>query len=106
MSVLSTIANFQADFVSTCGYPCPKSVIIKENDLTDYQYSKEIKKLKDEGLIKFSRWVETDEYDYYFIQGWYLTPVGKKTLEYKQAYARVRSNVKKCFDFEIEEVAE
>lgn len=101
MSVLSTIANFQADFVSTCGYPCPKSVIIKENGLTDYQYSKEIKKLKDEGLIKFSRWVEKDEYESYFIQGWYLTPAGKETLEYNQAYARVRSNVKKCFDFEI-----
>lgn len=101
MSVLQIIANFTADFVSTQGNPCPKSVIVGSLGLTDYQYRKEIKKLTEDGLIRFERWVEHDEYDTFFIQGWYLTDKGRETEEYKKAHERVREVFKDVYGFDI-----
>lgn len=100
MSVLSTIARHEADFVATQGYPCCKSIIIHRNRLNEYQYRKEIKILKEKGLIKFRRWIEHDESEYTFVQGWYLTDKGTETPEYQRACDDVNERMLKVFGFE------
>ena len=86
-AVFEAIVWWEANYGLSFGYPMPRSAIMNQEGLNLYQYRKQIKELKDNGLIKYVRYIERvycEGYleDCYFVQGWLPTDKGRQTELY------------------------
>ena len=93
-AVFKSIVNWESSY----GCPLSRSVIMRQNNLNLYQYRKQVKELKDKGLIKYERYIERTYCegfleDVYFVQGWRLTRKGRNTELFKQALEQAEKRV-------------
>ena len=88
-AVFECIAKWETAYAMSYGSPILRSVILRETGLNLYQYRKQIKELKENGLIKYVRYIERvycEGYleDCYFEQGWLPTGKGRQMELYKE----------------------
>lgn len=101
-AVFESIVRWEANYGISFGYPLPRGAIMHQNNLSLYQYKKQVKDLKDKCLIKYKRYVEF-EYcegylqDSYFVQGWLLTDKGRETELFKQVLEEAQKQIEKMF---------
>lgn len=86
-AVFECTAKWETAYAMSYGSPILRSIILKRTGLNLYQYRKQIKELKDNGLIKYVRYIERvycEGYleDCYFVQGWLPTDKGRQTELY------------------------
>ena len=86
--------------------PIPSTCVAKMCGMTLYKARKEIKKLKEKGLVTSSRYVERGEERTYIINGYTITKAAKTTREYITAYSEERRICKEAFGIDIGEPAE
>lgn len=101
-AVFDAIVWWEANYALSFGYPLPRSAIMYEKGLNLYQYRKQIKELKENELITYTRYMEHDFcegylQDSYFVQGWVLTRKGRKTEEYQKALLKAEEFFKSSF---------
>ena len=89
-AALEAIVWWEANYGLSFGYPMPRSAIMHQEGLSLYQYRKQIKELKQSGLIEYKRYMEYDYcegylQDSYLVRGWILTGKGRETETYKKA---------------------
>jgi DNA-binding PadR family transcriptional regulator len=70
-------------------------------DKTLYQIRKELKRLKEQGLIESVRYCEVGEDRNYLVSGYQITDKAKDTPEYKKAWEEEREICKKAFGIDI-----
>lgn len=97
-AVFKSIVNWESNYGMSYGCPLSRSVIMRQNNLNLYQYRKQVKELKDKGLIKYERYIERTYCegfleDVYFVQGWRLTRKGRNTELFKQALEQAEKRV-------------
>lgn len=97
-AVFKSIVNWESNYAMSYGCPLSRSVIMRQNNLNLYQYRKQVKELKDKGLIKYERYIERTYCegfleDVYFVQGWRLTRKGRNTELFKQALEQAEKRV-------------
>ena len=83
-AVFNSIVKWESNYAMSYGCPLSRSVIMRQNNLNLYQYRKQVKELKEKGLIKYERYIERVYcegflQDVYFVQGWLLTDKGRNT---------------------------
>lgn len=102
-SVFQVLCNHYADFMITFGYPIQRKVIQDELGLSKYQALKELRNLREKGLVRLVRINYYDDYDCenHLLIGYAVTNLGKKTNEYKIAYEDVRRRIKQHFGMDI-----
>lgn len=102
-SIFQVLCNHYADFMITFGYPIPRKVIQDELGLSKYQVFKELRNLREKGLVRLVRINYYDDYDCenHLLIGYAVTNLGKKTNEYKIAYENVRRRIKQHFGMDI-----
>lgn len=88
-AVFECIAKWETAYTLSYGSPILRSVILRETGLNLYQYRKQIKELKENGIIEYVRYIERDYCegyleDCYFEQGWLPTNKGRQTELYKK----------------------
>ena len=82
-------------FPSTC-----LSVVCK---LSLYQTRKELKKLKEQGLVESCIDSISDDVGTSVLRGYHITEKAKETEEYKKAWQEEREICKECFGIDIGE---
>lgn len=97
-AVFKSIVNWESDYAINFGCPLSRSVIMRQNSLNLYQYRKQVKELKEKGLIKYERYIERVYcegflQDVYFVQGWLLTSKGRDTELFKKALEQAEKRV-------------
>lgn len=102
-SVFQVLCNHYADFMSSFGYPIPRKIIQDELGLSKYQVLKELRNLREKGLVRLVRINYYDDYDCenHLLIGYAVTDLGEKTNEYKIAYENVRRRIKQHFGMDI-----
>ena len=78
--------------------PTPSTVIAEELGMSVYQVRKELKRLKELGLIASTIYCGTDEYSTYAVRGYTITDKAKGTEEYKTAYGNEEKIRRECFE--------
>ena len=58
-AVFEAIVWWEANYGLSFGYPMPRSAIMNQEGLNLYQYRKQIKELKEKGLIEYTRYMST-----------------------------------------------
>lgn len=101
-AVFEAIVWWEANYGLSFGYPMPRSAIMNQEGLNLYQYRKQIKELKEKGLIEYTRYMEYDFcegylQDSYLVQGWLLTGKGKETEEYQKASLEAKEIFERSF---------
>ena len=84
-------------------HPLPSTLLCVDCNLSLYQTRKQLKKLKEMGLVESCIECVVDEEINFIIRGYRLTEKGKKTDEYKKAWDEERQNCKECFGIDIGE---
>lgn len=102
-AVFECIAKWETAYAMSYGSPILRSVILRETGLNLYQYRKQIKELKENGLIKYVRYIERvycEGYleDCYFEQGWLPTAKGRQTELYKEIAEAEEERMKKHWE--------
>lgn len=97
-AVFNSIVKWESNYAMSYGCPLSRSVIMRQNNLNLYQYRKQVKELKEKGLIKYERYIERTYCegfleDVYFVQGWLLTDKGRNTELFKQALEQAEKRV-------------
>lgn len=97
-AVFNSIVKWESNYAMSYGCPLSRSVIMRQNNLNLYQYRKQVKELKEKGLIKYERYIERTYCegfleDVYFVQGWLLTDKGRNTELFKQALEQAEKKV-------------
>ena len=57
-AVFNSIVKWESNYAMSYGCPLSRSVIMRQNNLNLYQYRKQVKELKEKGLIKYERYIE------------------------------------------------
>lgn len=85
--------------------PYPSTNMARATNLTLYQARKQLRLLKEAGLVKSQTIAHFDEMDYrtHLISGYVLTETAKDTEEYKQAMQKEIALCKKYFGTTIAE---
>lgn len=81
--------------------PLPATVLCQSVEKSVYQTRKELRRLKEQGLVALDRYCHSTEDGNYLMVGWTITDEGKKTPEYKKAYEEEREICKEVFGIEI-----
>ena len=97
-AVFNSIVKWESNYAMSYGCPLSRNVIMRQNRLNLYQYRKQVKELKEKGLIKYERYIERTYCegfleDVYFVQGWRLTRKGRNTELFKQALEQAEKRV-------------
>lgn len=71
-----------------------------------YQTRKELKRLKEQGLVVSDRYCQVGEDRNYLMCGYTITDKAKSTHEYKTAWEEERQVCKEAFDIDIGEPTE
>ena len=82
-------------------YPSTQIANALEKPLKDVK--KELKRLKEQGLVRSARYHEYDDWDcmIHLYNGYEITQAARKTEEYKAAYEEEREIVKEIFGFDM-----
>lgn len=101
--VFQTLCNYDADFMVTEGFPIPRKLIQDVLGLSKHQVLKELRKLREKGLVKLVRVNYYDDYDCenHLLIGYEVTDLGQKTDEYKSAHEDVRRRIQECLEMDI-----
>lgn len=83
--------------------PIPSTCLSQIMGKSLYQTRKELKLLKEQGLIESVRYCEVGEDRNYLMSGYQITDKAKKTPEYKKAWEEERQICKKAFGIDIGE---
>lgn len=75
--------------------PYPSTLMAKSLNLSLYKVRKELKSLKEQGLVVADRYCEVTDEGTILINGYTITEKAKQTEEYKKAYEEER---KICLD--------
>lgn len=102
-AVFECIAKWETAYALSYGSPILRSVILKRTGLNLYQYRKQIKELKENGLIRYERYIERiycEGYleDCYFVQGWLPTSKGRQTELYVKIAEAEEERMKKHWE--------
>ena len=81
--------------------PLPSTVLSQDINKSLYQTRKELKKLKEQGLILSVRYCEVGEDRNYLMAGYQITDKAKETPEYKKAWEEERQICKEAFGIDI-----
>lgn len=81
--------------------PMPSTVLCQTVGKSLYQTRKELKRLKEQGLVESVRHCNVTEDGNYLLSGWKITDKAKETPEYKKAYEEEREICLKAFDIDI-----
>lgn len=84
--------------------PYPSTVLAESCKLSLYQTRKELKKLKEQGLVVSDRYCERTEEGNLIINGYTVTDKAKHTEEYKKAWKWEKETVKEIFGYDIGEI--
>lgn len=82
-------------------HPYPSTCLSKKCNITLYQTRKELKKLKELGLIKSDIQTITDDEGTCILRGYTITEKAKETEEYKKAFEEERKICLQIFDIDI-----
>lgn len=85
--------------------PFPSTALSQVCGMTLYQTRKELKKLKEQGLVTSDMQIIHDDEGTTILRGYIITKKGMQTEEYKKAYNEERELCKKCFEIDIGEFA-
>lgn len=83
-------------------YPMPSTLLSKDTGLSLYKTRKELKALKNLGLVISDRYCVVGEDKNYLLNGYTITEKAKDTEEYKTAYEEEKVIFKKCFGYELD----
>lgn len=83
--------------------PYPSTCLARVCEMSLYQTRKELKKLKEQGLVVADRYCEIGEDRNYLISGYTITEKAKETEEYKMAFEEERKICQECFNIDIKE---
>lgn len=83
--------------------PIPATAICRIVGKSVYQTRKELRNLRDLGLVVFERHCLVGEYGNELISGWRITDKAKESPEYKQAWAEERKIRQEVFGEDIGE---
>ena len=83
--------------------PFPSTCLSQVCEMSLYKTRKELKKLKEQGLVVSDRYCEVGEDGNYLINGYTITEKAKETEEYKKAYDEERWLCQECFNIYIGE---
>lgn len=91
--------------VSTIGawLPFPSTHLANVCDMTLYKARKELKRLKEQGLVVSDRYCEVGEDRNILISGYTITDKAKDTEEYRTAWDEERALCKEIYGFDIGE---
>lgn len=78
-------------------HPFPSTALAMSLGCSLYFARKELKKLKELGLVESCRECSVTEYGNYILNGYRLTEKARETEEYKTALKKEREIRKKCF---------
>ena len=81
--------------------PYPSTALSKVCNLSLYEIRKELKRLKEQGLVASDRYCEQTDEGNYIVNGYILTEKARKTEEYKRAWREERRLFKECFGIDI-----
>lgn len=84
--------------------PFPSTALSESCGITLYQTRKELKKLKEQGLVASDIQTISDDEGTVILRGYTITKKGMKTEEYKKAYNEERELCKECFEIDIGEL--
>lgn len=87
-------------------HPYPSTALSKTCGMTLYQTRKELKKLKQDGIVDSDIEVLKDDEGCFILRGYTITDKARKTQEYKKAWQEEREICKKYFDIDIGKVEE
>lgn len=82
-------------------YPYPSTCLAKECDMSLYKTRKELKMLKEQGLVASEQYCEVGEDRNILISGYTITDKAKDTEEYRTAWESERALYKEVYDFDI-----
>ena len=83
--------------------PYPSTSLSKSCGLSLYQTRKELKKLKEQGLVESCIDSISDDEGTCVLRGYHITEKAKETEEYKKAWQEEREICKECFGIDIGE---
>lgn len=82
-------------------YPYPSTVLSQVCGMPLYKTRRELKKLKEQGLVRSCIYVSRDE-EIFILKGYTVTEKGRKTKEYEKAWQEEKEICMRCFGVEIE----
>lgn len=82
-------------------YPFPSTVLSEICNISLYKVRKELKTLKEKGLVVSNRYCEFTEEGNILLNGYTITNKAKETEEYKKAYEEENKLCKECFGIDI-----
>ncbi len=85
-------------------HPYPSTLLKESCGLSLYQTRKELKKLKEQGLVESVMECLSDDEGNYILRGFSITDKAKQTDEYIKAWNEEREICKRIFDIDIGEV--
>lgn len=77
-------------------YPYPSTVIAEQLGISLYRVRKELKRLKELGLVVSTMYCWEEEYGNYILRGYTITDKARATKEYKEAYEREEKIRQEC----------
>lgn len=87
--------------IMTNRIPIPSTIIANELKISVYQARKELKKLKEAGLVVSTIYCDINQFGNFILRGYTITEKAKDTKEYKTAYEESEKVMKECFEIGI-----
>lgn len=84
-------------------FPMPATILCESVGMSLYQTRKELRRLKEQGIVKSVRYCEVTEDGNRLVSGWQTTDKAKDTPEYKMAWAEERGICREAFGIDIGE---
>ena len=84
--------------IMTNRIPIPSTTIADELKISVYQVRKELKKLKEAGLVVSIMYCDINQFGNFILRGYTITEKAKDTKEYKTAYEESEKVMKECFE--------
>ncbi len=83
-------------------YPYPAHCIADCTDLSLYKVRKELRRLKELGVVKSDHYCEVGDDRNYLINGWVVTQLGNKTNMFKNMDEEAAKAIRECFYKDVE----
>ena len=83
--------------------PIPSTIIADELKISVYQVRKELKKLKEMGLVVSIMYCDKTKFGNFIIRSYTITEKARDTKEYKTAYENAEKVMRECFEMQMSE---
>lgn len=100
MNILEFIARKEFDYILSFGFPIPKSIIMSSFNIDEQTYQKEIRKLKNEGLIHSTYVIYEEDNIYHW--GWFTTEKARELPNIK----KIRNELNQRWNESLEMIGE